>query len=232
MKNIKIYARQVNPEIQDSDILNDEYYNDLIIKGNKDFYEHNTDLLDEIDDAAEDIYNFVYEFTENDCIAELSEANYEEIAEWLSEHYVTEKHNTWTAEELKRFISAYKERDNSRYNGYSLGSKSPENYTAIMLTIYIGEKWEYSTISGCCQSEWQTVYYPTEEYSEKDIGIFEVGYFNTGTEWEIHDDGYIPESVEDINGYSIYCYSYDPRKEIAEEFGVSPNDVIMYKCEM
>ncbi len=62
--------------------------------------------------------------------------------------------------------------------------------------------------------------------------MFETGYFNTGTEWIIHDEDYIPEAPEDICGYSMYCYTDNPAKEIAESEGVSADDVVLYKCEM
>lgn len=228
MRNTKIYARQVNPEYQDAYIFDDEYFNELIVAGNDRFCERNEDLLNEIDNAAEDIYNFVYELTEHDTIEELTEVDCVQISEWLSEHYTTEKHTSWTIEELKRFISAFDEREEARYNGYRLISKSPENLTAAMLSIYTGEKWECATIRGCSQSEWQTVYYSTEKYDKEDIEIFQVGYFNTGTQWIIHDKDNTPQCAEDINGYNIYCYSYDPRKEIAKECGVNPEDVILY----
>lgn len=229
MENVKIYARQINPDYQDANIFDDDMYTDIIVKGNNSFGEHNTDLLDIIDDISEDIYNFAESENITDFAAE---ADYEKVAEWLSDHYSTEKHPHWTVEELKRFIVLADTAINSALKGYSKVENSPENCNATMLSIYTGEKWETSTISGCCQSDWQTIYYSTEAHSDKDIEIFESGYFNTGTEWVIHDDDYIPESPEDISGCSLYCYSYKPREEIAETLGVMPEDIVMYKIEM
>lgn len=227
MENTKIYARQVNPEYQDSCIFDDEYYNDIIIKGNKDFLDRNTDLLNDIDDVEEDIYN-IAEFENISDFA--TEADYAKIAAELSSCYTTEYHSAWTVDEVKRFITLADKRANSM-SGYKRGEE-PEIYTAEMLSIYTGIKWEWTIISGCCQSEWQIIYYPVGKYSDKNIDIFETGYFNTGTEWIIHDDDYIPESPEDISGYRVYCYTFDPRKELAEFLGVPLEDIVMYRIEM
>jgi hypothetical protein len=57
-------------------------------------------------------------------------------------------------------------------------------------------------------------------------------YFNTGTEWIIHDEETPPESPEDINGYSLYCYSWNDtglREEIANTAGCKPEEVKLFK---
>lgn len=228
MENAKIYARQVNPEWQETDIFDDEYYKDIIVKGNRNFYDHNTDLLDDIDNVAEDIYNIA----DFEGVSGLStETDYIKVAAELSTCYATEHHTVWTEEEARRFMECDKKREHGMYYGYKCG-EDPERYTAEMLSIYTGEKWEWATIRGCAQREWQTIYYPAEKYSVEDIEIFETGYFNTGTEWKIHDSDDVPESVEDITGYFIYCYTGNPRKELAEQLGVKPEDIVMYEVEM
>lgn len=63
------------------------------------------------------------------------------------------------------------------------------------------------------------------------LSAFEVEYFNTGTEWIVHDVDSFPESPEDINGYSIYCHSWNKdgiAKEIADSAGGRPEDVKLW----
>ena len=73
------------------------------------------------------------------------------------------------------------------------------------------------------------MFYPVDEYSNDDIRTFEAYYFNTGSEWIIHDSDSIPENANDIDGYSMYCVTYDAQKEIAAAEGVNPEDVVLYE---
>ncbi len=144
----------------------------------------------------------------------------------------TETHKSWTAGEVKRFISTVAKAEQCEITGrYKIGSYR-EDFTAALLSIYTGSDWEWAKISGCCQSDWNIIYYPKEKYTDEDIKMFETGYINTGTEWIIHDGDYIPETLDDICGYSMYCYTNNPIKEIAESEGVSADNVVLYKCEM
>ena len=62
---------------------------------------------------------------------------------------------------------------------------------------------------------------------------FETEYFNTGSEWIIHDEDGEPESPEEINGYSVYCHGWNSdqiRKEIADAAGeTDPAAVVLYE---
>lgn len=98
------------------------------------------------------------------------------------------------------------------------------------LELISGEMWEYSTIRGCCQGDWQEVIYPAI-YGERWLKYFETEYFNTGSEWIVHDEDTAPESPEDISGYSVYCYGWNNeqiRAEIAEAVGGSAEDIVLY----
>ena len=99
-----------------------------------------------------------------------------------------------------------------------------------------GKKWDYRIIRGCCQSDWNYIFYPVDEWTREQIEIFEAEYFNTGSEWIIDDGEFDPEndSPLNINGYSVYCtlWSEDGiRKEIADCEGVAPADVVLYAFE-
>ena len=59
-------------------------------------------------------------------------------------------------------------------------------------------------------------------------------YFNTGSEWIIHDEDNTPEGPEDINGYCVYCTAWNEegiKRELAEAAEVKPEEIIMYAFE-
>lgn len=105
-----------------------------------------------------------------------------------------------------------------------------------MLSVYTGENYTTTTIYGNCQGDWQVAYYPTDKYSREDIRTLETAFFNMGTEWEIYekpsdcDENDIPQTPDDICGNRYYCYSDNPRKELAETLGCKPEQLIMYFC--
>lgn len=106
------------------------------------------------------------------------------------------------------------------------GTRGANNKAIIAeaLSIVTGKKWEYKQISGCCQSDWNYIYYRPDEWTEKALECFEVEYFNTGDDWRIED-----EEGDDLG--SVYTHEWDDdeqRREIAENIGVDPGDVTLY----
>lgn len=94
-----------------------------------------------------------------------------------------------------------------------------------------GKEWDYRTIRGSSQSDWNEVYFPVDEWSTEALHTFESEYFNEGTEWIVHEGDNTPEIPNDIEGYTIYCTSWNVegiREEIAEMTGESPGNIIMY----
>ena len=88
-------------------------------------------------------------------------------------------------------------------------------------------------ISGCCQSDWQAGFCPVEEWSREALEVFETEYFNTGSEWIIHDEDGEPESPEEVTGYSVYCVGWNDeqiKRELADAAGESdPAAVVLFK---
>ena len=112
--------------------------------------------------------------------------------------------------------------------------------TCRALELMTGKPFGWKYITGCSQGDWQYVIYPHEEVSEKAIKALEAQYFNTGTEWIVHDDISDEDLGEDSfpsgfsGGYSTYCHAWDDegiRKELASHAGCDPTDVVMHKFE-
>lgn len=92
------------------------------------------------------------------------------------------------------------------------------------LHLVTGKEYETHTICGCCQSDWQNVYYPAGALSEAALDALETMYFNTGTEWRIIDE-------ENEDEFYMYCYGWNDeliRAEIANATGTTPENVTLY----
>ena len=109
-------------------------------------------------------------------------------------------------------------------NKYGTSGADNEQIISEALSIVTWQKWKYKKISGCCQSDWNYIYYRPEEWTEKALQYFETEYFNIGDEWRIED-----EEGDDIG--NIYTHELDDdgkKMEIAECIGVDPEEVTLY----
>lgn len=122
-------------------------------------------------------------------------------------------------------FTGYKaERMEELCNKYGTRGADDEGIIAEALSIVTGQKWEYKQISGCCQSDWNYIYYRPEEWTEKALEYFEIEYFNTGDEWRIED-----EEGDDFGNVYTHEWKDDERKrEIAENIGVDSDEVTLY----
>lgn len=95
------------------------------------------------------------------------------------------------------------------------------------LHLMTGKRYEKRTIRGCCQGDWQEVYYPVADYTRESLDTLETGYFNLGTEWNITTE-------EDPDGYYMYCYEYGAdaiRAEIASAEETTPENVTLLEFD-
>ncbi len=247
---MKAYAKQVPPERQQSPLdfdFNDCCYEKVIFSGNRNFNSHNTGLLKKAENLGNEICPDGYEsidllewckemFTKTGDelpwvydIDVLGPYRTKSLEEYLNAYYSSEKHRAWTAEEAGRFLMAFKG-ELKAIGGYRSCEKSPEQWRAEQLSILTGEKYETATLRGCCQNDWQTIYYPAKDYDDDFIRMLEIEYFNLGTEWMVNEGTDLVETSEDVVGYLMYVYN-DPRKEIAEAEGCSPEDVVLFKFD-
>ena len=109
-------------------------------------------------------------------------------------------------------------------NKYGTRGADDEGIIAEALSIATGQKWEYKQISGCCQSDWNYIYYRPDEWTAKTLEYFEIEYFNIGNEWRIED-----EEGDDMGNVYTHEWNDDEKKrEIAENIGVDPDEVTLY----
>lgn len=122
-------------------------------------------------------------------------------------------------------FTGYKaERMEELCNKYGTRGADDEGIIAEALSIVTGQKWGYKKISGCCQSDWNYIYYRPDEWTAKALEYFEIEYFNTGNEWRIED-----EEGDDMGNVYTHEWNDDEKKrEIAENIGVDPGEVTLY----
>ena len=109
---------------------------------------------------------------------------------------------------------------------------------AELLSICEKREWTADTIRGCSQSEWQTIIYPVDSYTDEFINYIESIYFNTGDEYAIatvDDDDTADSPLECDDVY----YNYYPsdvtwnddllKKAISDETGEPIENIILYE---
>lgn len=220
MENKKIYARQVSPEYQESLLFSGGCgFENITVTGNRDFKSHIQPVFERVKDV-------------------LDEGSLAEELDYLIEHH------KYPQKQFKDLIEEHLPPEKESYSHNDIQTLSnlvvkycmaihDRQYSILceVLSIVTDAKWSYSCIRGCCQSDWQYVFYDTAMWSEESIACFEKEYFNLGTEWIVHDEENVPECAEDVSGYHIYCYgdsNEEIRKEIAEWCGCETAEVTLY----
>ena len=206
---MKIYAKQVPPEYQESPLFMDECWpENVFVFGNKWLTDH-AGRLESIRRGLEDISDVCngYGYTNN-----LHAAIWYEIPR--------DDGRAYTRAERLQLVRLAK-----NYTEYSNNSDDENEILCDVLELITGQKYESATIRGCCQGDWQEIIYPVE-YGREWLRDFETEYFNTGAEWRISEND--PESDDN---YYMYTHSWSDdgiRDEIAAAAGVDPGDVILY----
>ena len=221
---MKIYARQINPAYQDSSIFEDdgmgtEYIN---VCGNRDYERRTSSLFDRVKECldAGELANDIKAVMEKS-----SYAIYENVTEAINNQLWRDDGKSYSTRQIGKLRKLVLQ--------YSECSSSEEDQILVdVLSIVTGEEWDYREIHGCCQGEWNNIYYPVEKWTEESLEAFETMYFNTGSEWIVHEGDTEPTSPEEINGCACYCVSWDDegiKKEIAKVAGGNAGDIVLYK---
>lgn len=219
---MKYYARQIAPEYQESPLFMGDWPENVYVFGNRHYIEH-TEGLQEIRDALENIAEAFEEMQRG----EYGDGN-ANLHACIWYHMEKNSDEGYTRAERLEIVQLAME-----YMHSFSWSDAEINVMLRVLKIVRGEEYATATIRGCCQGDWQEIIYPAR-YGREWLEAFETEYFNTGTEWEIHDGDDTPDSPEEIYGYSVYCHTWrddDTRAEIADAIGCDPSDVIMYEFD-
>ena len=221
---MKIYARQIAPECQESPlfICDDCFPENINVFGNSRYNSHTSEVFDLVYNAlvSGDLLD------EWERIKDNGNGWYNSWKEALGDMLQPEGRGAYTREERKKTIP------DILYKYYGASKREENSIICELMDIVTGKKWDYTVIRGCCQGEWQEVIYLADEWSRKALDAFETEYFNTGSEWIVHEEDTTPESPEDIEGFSVYCHGWSDdeiKAEILEAAGKEGDEVVLYK---
>lgn len=201
---MKIYAKQVPPEYQESPLFYGDWPEDVFVFGNRDFNDH-SGRLEDIRRGLEELCNAWEDLTSG------APAYYNSWIDAIGECLPRDDGREYTRAERLRI------REIAFDYTYTMNFTREKETLCAALELVTGRAWEYATIRGCCQGDWNYIIYPAE-YRHEWVCEFECEYFNTGAEWIVDDD------------WSIYTHSWNSdgvREEIASAAGVDPVDVVL-----
>lgn len=207
---MKIYAKQVPPEYQESPLFMDEWPENVYVFGNRYYKDHGGDNI-------ENIKNSMYDAADELKALFRGASNYNSFIDIIN--------NFLPAPENKK---EYSRADRLKWRELLLSfgyySDIDDDAITAALELITGDEYDAAQIRGCCQGDWNNVIYPAK-YGREWLDNFEIEYFNTGDEWRVYYDD------DDENGFYIYTHAWDDdgkRAEIADAAGVDPADVVLY----
>ena len=218
-----VYAKQIAPEYQESPLfLGEDFFPDNIaVCGNRDYCEHLPATFEKVREVL--TAGELAEMLEDP--ADLKQW-YRNATEAITDYLPPDSGNRYSTKaihELKALVIQFS----------TCHSREENRILCAVLSIVTGQIWEWGIIRGCCQSDRQEIFYPAAEWNKEAITAFETAYFNTGTEWIIHDEDTEPESPEEVIGYSVYCVGWNDehiKRELADAAGESdPAAVVLFK---
>lgn len=137
---MKIYARQVDPEFQESPLfLFDDWDCGLCLTGNRDFQSHTTEVFDRVKCILDsgDILEHLYD----------GQTNLDEV---FDDYLHPENRSEYNKNELKELSNLAE-----KYNYATIGSDNEYKILCKVLSIVTDEEWDFTVLRGCCQGDWQ-----------------------------------------------------------------------------
>lgn len=208
---MKIYAKQVTPEYQESPLFMGDWPENVYVFGNRYFNDRGGDYIENIKDS-------MYEAA--DELKELARGGsyYDSFIDILDD-LIPASYNK------KEYSRADRLKWRALLLNFDAGAISDDDATIAALELISGNEYEYATIRGCSQGDWNNIIYPAE-YGREWLEHFEIEYFNTGAEWRITEGE--PDNDECYYFYSHAWNDDGIRAEIADAAGVNPADVVLY----
>ena len=231
MKTKKIVAVQVDPEYQKGPLDYDEMFPDNVaVLGNS--------RMDEcIPERCEKALEVLRADSFWGDIDDPERAEYADAADVLGDWLPRENGTAYNADECRTFAERLLRGD----------LDDDVDALAALMSLLEGKPWESRTIRGSCQSDWNEIAYPVDEWPDEALDAFECEYWNMGDEWYVCEvDAAVLEKIdlEDVTRdeleeacempCSTYTHEWDNEKikiEIAEAFDAAPEDVVLLKFD-
>ena len=207
---MRIYAKQVPPEYQNSnfDIAN---YENIILKGNRHFQEYWPDWAEDLSERMTEAINALY-------YIQSGRGYYDNWEEVLYDLLPPHERGEYTRVERKKWMEILE-----RYDERGTAEENASLCSA--LSLITGRAWDWYDLKGTCQGDWIECIYMVDMWDREALEVLEAEYFNTGTEWHITEG-------ENDTGYYQYCTGWNDnmiRNEIAETTGAKTSDIILLK---
>lgn len=231
MKTKKIVAVQLDPEYRESPLDCDEMFPDnAAVLGSDQLNEH-------IPERCMKALEVLRDDSFWGDIEDPERAEYADAADVLGDWLPRENGAVYNADECRAFAERLLRGD----------LDDDADALAALMSLLEGKPWESRTIRGSCQSDWNEIAFPADEWTKKELEYFECEYWNMGDEWDVYPfnaeewedlerEGVTRDNVVDTEDCPevIYAHEWDDEKikiEIAEAFGAAPEDVVLLKFD-
>lgn len=231
MKTKKIVAVQVDPECQKSPLDCDEMFPDNVaVLGNNRMNGHTPERCEK---ALAALRNDSF----LDDLENPERAGYADAAGVLGDWLPRENGAAYNADECRVFAERLLH-GNLDYDVDAL---------AALMSLLEEKPWASRMIRGTCQSDWNKIAYPIDEWPEKEREYFECEYWNMGDEWEVYEiesaalekinlEAAARDELEEACEMPCYTYTHECgnekiKIEIAAAFGAAPEDVVLLKFD-
>lgn len=179
-KQLKEYVRlglardltEVDPEFQESLLFEDGLFpENMVVCGNRDFKERKTAVFTLVENALDngDLQEALEDLETGGYYSAFYESAQEAIEEFLPPSKGEYSQDDITA--LQGLVKAYTQCSRAETN----------NIFCRVLSIVDGKKWGWKIIRGCCQSDWNEIFYSVDDWNREALAAFEIEYFNMGS---------------------------------------------------
>ncbi len=202
-------AVQVDPEYQESPFYRDYpmFPEDISVFGNKSYQSRYAQEIDSIMEVL-DKTGFLWSLS---C-----DESFDEQRATINEYFDDFDISCLSDDRIKQLVSLFLDNGDIDYCGLY----------AEIFSILTGRRYECRRISGCCQGDWNYIFFPEDAWSDEEISWFEIEYFNLGDEWLVSDE----EDPDFKTSYYTHEWRDEARKkELADMIGCSPKDISMFE---
>ena len=208
---MKIYAKQVAPEWQESPLFMNEWPENVYIFGNRHYKDHGGEYI-------ENLKNVMYDAADELKALSRGRSYYNSFIDIIADLIPA-------PENKKEYSRADRLKWRALLLNFDAGAISGDDAITTALELITGDEYAAGEIRGCCQGDWNNIIHPTK-YGAEWLQNFEIEYFNTGAEWRINESS--PDSDDEYYFYSHEWNDDGIRAELADAAGVDPADVVLY----
>lgn len=205
----RFVAYQIDPEYQESPFYQfyPDFPEDISVFGNKSYRARYTPEIDSIMEVM-DKTGFLWSLS---C-----DETFDEQKATITEYFDDFDVSRITDENMRKLIDFFLDNEDVAF----------DYLHKRIFSILTGRKYDCRRINGCCQGDWNYIFFPEDEWTDQDIDRFEIEYFNLGDEWKVVD--------EDDPEFPVFYYTHEwnhqvRKYELAQMIGCRPEELTMFE---